>query len=146
MAVTVAGLGICAALAGIRVGLASSHTAAVLELSRHFAEEVRQFTLGLEFSDPSGGGIFGPEEGIPSSFDDMDDLDGLVQSPPLRGDGTVMAGHQDWCQRVDVRNIDPVTLVPAGKVLGGSSALLFTVTIEKGGRELGVYRWIMADR
>lgn len=145
VAVAVVGIGICAAVAGIQVGLGSAHTAASIEFARHLAEEIRQFSEGLEFVDPQTGSPFGPEEGSLSSYDDVDDLDGLVQSPPIRGDGTVMTSLPDWCQKVSVRSLDPVTLALPADETAYTAIWQLSVTIERGGQVVGVYRWLVTD-
>lgn len=145
IAVTVVGIGICTAMAGVRMGLESAHTAASIELARHTAEEIRQFSEGLEFVDPQGGGTFGPEEGSLANFDDIDDLDGLVQSPPIRGDGTTMTSLPEWCQKVSVRSLDPVTLTVPANEKAYTSIWQLTVTVERGGQVAGVYRWLVTD-
>lgn len=140
----VTGMGICTAMAGIRMGLQSAHSVSSLELSRHMAEDVRQFSLGLAFKDPQGGGTFGPEESGPSLFDDVDDLDGLVQSPPIDSNGDERTNESGWTQTVIVKNLDPDTLEAADD--GTTTLLLLTVNIERGDQLIGVYQWLTADR
>jgi len=146
VAVVIVGTGVCAAVAGVRMGLGATHSAASIELSRHFAEAVRLYSSGLEFTDPEGGDLFGPEEGLLKDYDDIDDLDGLVQSPPMYGDGQVMTGFSKWSQRVSVTKIDPLTLAPPAEKGGAYSAVQITVKIEMGSGVVGVYRWMVVDR
>lgn len=142
LAVTITGIGICAVMAGLQNGLWFAHTSGSIELSRLFSESIRQFSEDLAFVDPDGGG-FGPEEGPVTDFDDIDDLDGLVQSPPIHGDGSVMTSFPEWTQKVTVDSVDPSTLAKAGK--GGTKAVQVTVVVERGGEEMRVYRWLVAD-
>jgi prepilin-type N-terminal cleavage/methylation domain-containing protein len=144
LAVTITGIGICAVMAGLQNGLWFAHTSGSIELARLFAESMRQFSEDLEFNDPDGGGVFGPEESLLSDFDDINDLDGLVQSPPIHGDGSVMTAFPEWTQKVSVDSVDPSTLATVGK--GGTKAVQVTVVVERDGEEMRVYRWLVADR
>jgi hypothetical protein len=146
--IVVTGIGICTAVAGVRMGLTSAHEASSLEVSRHLAECIRQYAQTLAASDPQGGNIFGPEEGLLSDFDDLDDLDGLVQSPPLLSDGTVSTYFPEWTQKVQVRSLDRDTLADTGKIIqekGSGSVLQIIVTMERGGRVVGTYHWLASD-
>jgi hypothetical protein len=142
-AVVITGIGICAAMAGIRTGLDTSHNTASMELSRHLADSLRQYSMGLAFSDPQGGATFGPEEAGIANFDDLDDLDDLVQSPPIDETGAALAAYSTWTLSVKVVNLDPDTLLVAAD--GTTSLLGITVDMEEGGRLVGTYQWLRAD-
>jgi hypothetical protein len=147
-AVVITGVGICAALAGVRNGLGFAHASASLEISRHLAESFRQYASGLAFSDPQGGGLFGPEEGSLSDFDDLDDLKDLIQTPPVMSDGTVSSAFSDWREKVRVFPLDPDTLTeidPDSVDPGDLSLLVVVVTLERGGQVIESYPWLVAD-
>jgi len=144
LAVTITGIGICTLMAGLQWGLGFSHTSGSMELSRIFADAIRQFTLDLEFEDPDGGGSFGPEEGSVASFDDIDDLNGLVQTPPIGGDGLKLVSFEGWTQKVRVNSIDPQTLTAAAN--GTTDLIQLTIEIERGGKIMGVYQWLISNR
>lgn len=69
-------------------------------------------TLALRATDPSTS--FGPEEGSRAAYDDVDDFDGLSNSPPERIDGTALSDYGGFTRSVTVDNVtaavpDPVT-------------------------------------
>lgn len=61
------------------------------------------------FQDPSGATTLGPEadETSRAAFDDVDDFDKWIASPPVRRDGTVLDGYSGWRIRVKVRHVLP---------------------------------------
>ncbi|MHC4943439.1 MAG: type II secretion system protein [Planctomycetota bacterium] len=142
-AVVITGIGICAAMAGIRTGLDTSHNTASMELSRHLADSLRQYSMGLAFSDPQGGATFGPEEASFAQYDDLDDLVNLFLSPPVDENGTVMTEYAAWGQRILIKNIDPATLLEAAD--GTTDLLRIKVIIERDGLEIGEYPWFRAN-
>jgi hypothetical protein len=142
-AVVITGIGICAAMAGIRTGLDTSHNTASMELSRHLADSFRQYTMGLAYDDPQGGATFGPEEASFAQYDDLDDLDDLFLSPPVDENGAVMTEYTGWGQRIRVTNVDPTTLLAAAD--GTTDLLRIKVIIERGGLEIGFYLWFRAN-
>jgi hypothetical protein len=115
-----------------------------MELAREFADAIRQFSNDLAFKDPEGGAAFGPEEAGYMNFDDLDDLNGFVQSPPIQGDGTVMTAFPNWCQKVTVKSHDGITLNSATD--GSTSLVQITVRIERDGRLAGEYRWLAREQ
>ena len=64
------------------------------------------------YADPNGAAVFGPETGEGSStrtdFDDVDDYDNWLASPPTEKDGTPMSTWTDWQRMVTVEWIDPL--------------------------------------
>ena len=144
VAIAVTSIGISAVMAGLQTGLCSSHTASTMELAREFADSIRQFSNNLAFKDPQGGASFGSEEIGYLNFDDLDDLNGFVQSPPIQGDGTVMTAFPSWCQKVTVKSFDGATLNSAAD--GSTSIVQITVRIERDGCLAGVYRWLVREQ
>lgn len=141
-AVVVVGIGVCGAMAGIHASIDLSHNAAALEQARHVVDAFRHYSAGLAFSDPQGGAVFGPEEADPSDYDDLDDLDGFVASPPLDEQGKAMADFSAWSQSVVVQNLNQDTLEPTAD--GTTNLLQITVIIGQGGRVVGEYQWLVA--
>jgi Tfp pilus assembly protein PilV len=70
------------------------------------ADELLSEILQQAYSDPDGAATFGTESGESTSpraaFDDVDDYDGWVASPPQYRDGTVIADRANWRQRVSI--------------------------------------------
>ena len=67
------------------------------------------------FEDPDlGAGSFGTEEASRSAYDDIDDYDGLSNSPPERINGTALSDYGGVTRSATVDNVlltdpDPVT-------------------------------------
>jgi MSHA pilin protein MshD len=92
-------------------------------LARQLLGEIRQCRYAEELQEPAagpGGSVsvtvvpapLGPDAGEWDSksrelFDDVDDYDGLDDSPPRARDGTVLKGVTDWQRRVSVVYVQP---------------------------------------
>lgn len=62
---------------------------------------------GLKRSEPGSPASFGPESGeTAATFDDVDDLDGLAQAPPIDCAGTVFDSR--WTRTFKVESVDLV--------------------------------------
>lgn len=78
--------------------------ALISEIQRQdYADDVTP-TFGLE-SDEQG-------SSDRSNFDDVDDYDDWLASPPQKVDGTVLAGLTGWERSVTISHLDPETLTP----------------------------------
>jgi MSHA pilin protein MshD len=64
--------------------------------------------------------------GSRAKFNDVDDYDGLVDSPPKAKDGTALPGLADWSRTVRVRWVTPAN--PENTVLVDTGAKRITVT------------------
>ncbi len=70
------------------------------------ADALMEEIVSKAFEDPeSPSGSFGAEEVSRARFDDIDDFDGLVESPPLHIDGVPLEGQAGLTRRVRVINV-----------------------------------------
>ncbi|CAN5703508.1 hypothetical protein BH09PLA1_BH09PLA1_08100 [soil metagenome] len=86
--------------------------------------------LQLAYADPN------TEAGeTRATFDDVDDYDGLNESPPVFKDGTAMTVPQasTWQRTVAVTWIDPLTLATTGSESGAKKIV---VTVRHSGRSV----------
>ncbi len=80
-----------------------------------YAEGLMEEIVSKAFEDPDlAGGSFGTEEGSRSAYDDIDDYDGLSNSPPERINGTALNDYGGFTRSATVDNVlstdpDPVT-------------------------------------
>ena len=82
------------------------------------AQSLMSEILGTAYVEPSGVSVlFGPEIGEPDliegsrlEFDDVDDYNGLNESPPKRRDGTAIPGATGWRRKVEVRYVQSANL------------------------------------
>lgn len=81
------------------------------------AESMLEEIASKAFSDPESAlSSFGAEEASRASYDDVDDYDGLNESPPELIDGTLLSGYPTLRVAVEVDNVtssDPDPVTPA---------------------------------
>lgn len=101
---------------------------------------VETLLLPLPFREP-GTTAIGPEAGENLAlFDDLDDFDGLVASPPFDGEKQTQTELAGWSVRIDVVCVDPVTLVETG----ASDMKRVAVTVEHNGMVVAESWWLRA--
>jgi MSHA pilin protein MshD len=87
------------------------------------------------YIDPGLLPLFGPELaeiGQPRSvYNDVDDYDGLNESPPKYADGTPISGYSRWSRSVTVQWVQPNNTASAS--LLDTGVKLITVTVKKNG-------------
>lgn len=76
------------------------------------ASDLMAEILATSYVDPDGTGAFGNEgtenpSGPREAFDDVDDYNGWIASPPQRKDGTELPGLAGWTRTVNVRHVNP---------------------------------------
>ncbi len=80
-----------------------------------YANSLMEEVVSKSFEDPDAAtGSFGTEEGSRAAYDDVDDYDGLNNSPPQELDGTNLSDYNGFTRSVAVDNVtaadpDPIT-------------------------------------
>ena len=70
------------------------------------ADALLEEIISKGFEEPDlPSGSFGTEEASRRLFDDIDDFDGLVESPPVHADGTAVEGQAGLARSVTVSNV-----------------------------------------
>jgi len=122
VATAIVGLGIAAMIASIGSGTRVNDAGTQLTTAAFLAQEVREYTLKLPFSDPDAGSDSnppGPDGSSPQVFiDDLDDLMGVTYSPPRdcqgfptdTSPGAPMADMEGWSQAITLSWRDPSDL------------------------------------
>lgn len=91
------------------------------------------------YEDPDEAALLGLEleEALATrpDFDDVDDYDGLWESPLTREDGTALAGFDGWARAVVVKYADPVALM--SNKLTDSGVKRVKVTVHRNGVAMG---------
>ncbi len=126
VASAILGLGVTALLSA--VGSGSSATSASREVTEavFLAQEIREWTLKLPFSDPDPADADnqpGPDGSDPTSFlDDLDDMLNVTYSPPRDGLGYMIHDMTGWSQKISLtwRSATDLTTV----VSNGSSDII----------------------
>jgi len=113
------------------------------------AQELREWTLQLPFSDPDEADQDnppGPDGSDPQSFvDDLDDLKDVTYSPPRDGQGQAISHLGLWSQTITItwRNPDDVLQTVAE---GGSDLVHVQVTVSTRGEPILTTGWLVARK
>lgn len=79
-----------------------------LSTAEFLLEQLRELTVLLPVVDPNTNMLtFGPEAGETTlaDYDDLDDFDGAVFSPPISADRATLNGFAEFTQQVTVENV-----------------------------------------
>lgn len=95
------------------------------------AEALMEEIVSKEFEDPDlSAGSFGTEEGTRAQYDDLDDFDGLSNSPPESLDGTDLDDYGGFSRSATVVNVTDGDPDPTSPEADGSTELKhITVTV-----------------
>ena len=114
----IVGTGILAVVELMAVCTQQNREASDSTTAMYLANNVQEAIAHLPFSDPSGSATFGLEEaGQPSAvWDDVDDFNGFVASPPIDAALNPITALANFRQEVTVQRVDPqrMTIVAAG--------------------------------
>jgi MSHA pilin protein MshD len=117
------GLGICAKASRMQVDRWRGYS-----LARQLLEEIRQ----TAYVDPAAPGTFGPETNeLRTNYDDVDDYNGVTESPPTSRSGVAIAGYTGWRRTVSVAYVNATT----GAIVASDSGvkqITITVTSPRG--------------
>lgn len=113
------------------------------------AQEIREWTLKLPFTDQDPGDEGnppGPDGSDPQSFvDDLDDLMNVSYSPPRDGQGVAISDMAGWSQQITITWRNPNNL--AQTVADGSSDVVCVqVAVSFKGENLLTTNWLVARR
>ncbi len=96
------------------------------------AEQLMTEARQQRFSDNADVGALGPETGEPTgsraAFDDVDDFNGLAETPPRNADGTEISDPAGWSRSVAVQWVSAAGLTgPASATETGVKRITVTV-------------------
>lgn len=145
----VIGTGIVALVHSMSAGTRVNDQGRSLTQAVFLAQEIREWTLKLPFSDPDAADAAnppGPDGTNPQTFvDDLDDLTDVTYNPPRDGTGAAIADMTSWSQTISLEWKDPNSLsttVPTGS----SDAVAVTVIVQYGGAEVLRTSWLVFRR
>jgi len=144
IAVVLVGLAIAALLASNSALTIANSEGAELSTAEFLSEQIRELTAMLNVVDPETGiGTFGPEEPNFISYDDVDDFDGAIFSPPISADRSILNDFSAFTQQVTVENVSASNFE---LVVGdhSSSFVRVTVRVLLNAREISSACWIRA--
>lgn len=147
VATALIGLGLVALLVASAAGTRTSDGCRKLTEAVFLAQEIREWTLKLPFSDPQTPGA---EPGLDSgesldSVDDLDDLMNVTCSPPRDGQGSPLADMVGWSETITLTWRDPADL--QSPVAPGSSDIVYVqVDLSYQGRPELVTGWLVTRK
>ncbi|MBN1804201.1 MAG: prepilin-type N-terminal cleavage/methylation domain-containing protein [Sedimentisphaerales bacterium] len=116
-----------------------------LSTAEFLIEQIRELTDMVAVFDPEGGTYFGPEEGSPSLYDDVDDFDNASFCPPITSDRQSLTDFAAYTQTVIVEKIDESDFEQTLPDSSPSDYVRVTVSVLLNGNEITSARWIRAN-
>jgi len=149
MATVIVAVGIVALVVAARSDTQVNAAGRELTQAAFLAQQLREWTLTLPFSDPDPqdqGNPPGSDEGDPQTFvDDLDDLMGVSFSPPRDATGAALADMPNWAQQVTIEWKDPDSLTTT-VAAGSSEVVRVQVEVSHHGRAVLQTGWLVARR
>ena len=135
IATIIVGTGIAALTVAAEAGTRANDAGKKLTQATFLAQELREWTLRLPFSDTDEADQDnppGPDGANPQVFvDDLDDLMAVAYDPPRDGQGSPVADMVGWSQYIDLTWRDPDDL--SSVVVDGSTHIIYveaTISIQ----------------
>ncbi|HEX41519.1 MAG TPA: type II secretion system protein [Phycisphaerales bacterium] len=144
VAVALVGIAFVALIASNRAFTVANGQAIDISTAEFLAEQLRELTAALPVVDPqTTTSTFGPEEGTLAGYDDLDDFDGAVISPPIDAGRVAMSELAAFTQRITVENVSGSDFT---QVVGNHTTPFVRVTVDilMNGRTITSTRWIRA--
>jgi MSHA pilin protein MshD len=137
-----------AALRAAAQSVAAQYKAAERQTGGLLAQGLLNEILTRPYKDPETPGTFGIEPGEPVKgprygFDDVDDYNGLSESPPVDQDAKALTGLTGWTRSVTVQYVDPAK--PDSVQVSDMGVKLITVTVLNGKAKVVVRTAVRAD-
>ena len=144
IAVVLIGLAITALLTASGSFTITNGAGVDLSTAEFLVEQIRELTALLPVTDPQTGiATFGAEEAGLALYDDLDDFDGKIFSPPIDAGRNVLNDFAAFSQRVVVENVNPANFEQV-VIDHGSSFVRVTVKVFLNAKEVNSMSWIRA--
>ena len=149
IATALLGIGIAALVVASRSSTQVNAAGRDTTQATYLAQEVREWTLKLPFSDQDPGDAGnppGPDGSDPQQFvDDLDDLMDVTYSPPRDAEGVPMYTLAGWSQHITLEWRAPdslgTTVAP-----GSTDVVRVTVTVAHNGQTVLTTGWLVTRR
>ncbi len=108
IAIVLVGIAIASLLAANSSFTRSNSAGTELSTAEFLLEQIKELTIRLPVVDPNSGmTTFGPEadETTLADYDDLDDFDDAVFSPPISADRVTLNGFDAYTQQITVENV-----------------------------------------
>jgi len=146
VATSIIGVGVAALFVSLKAGTEVNGASAELTRAVFVAQEIREWTLKLPFTDPDPGDQGnppGPDGTSPEYWvDDLDDLMDVVYSPPRDGCGNTLYDLEGWSQHITLtwRNPDNLSAIVTP---GATDVVRVQVEVSRGTRALLTTGWFV---
>ena len=149
IAIITVGIGVSALLLSVAAGTRANSAGKQLTQATFLAQEIREWTVRMPFSDPDladQANPPGPDGSNPQVFvDDLDDLMDVTYSPPRDGQGNPVADMAAWSQALTLTWRDPNSLTTT--VAAGTSDVIYVeVKISNRSRQVLTTGWLVTRR
>jgi len=149
IAIVTIGIGVSALMTAVASGTRVNGEGRGMTRAAFLAQELREWTIKLPFSDPDPGAQGNPPGSAGSDpqvyVDDLDDLMGVTYSPPRDGQGSAITDMTGWSQSITMtwRDPDDLATIVAD---GASDVINVQMTIAWNGQEKLTTSWLVARR
>ena len=145
IAILLVGLAVAALVAANSALTKANGAGTDLSSAEFLLGEIRELTALLPVVDPETGvSTFGPEGGEAlASFDDLDDFDTAVFSPPINAERAVLNNSAAFSQQITVENVSASDFELA-VIDHGSDFVRVTVRVFLNGQEISSASWLRA--
>jgi len=144
MVIILIGLGVVSLVAASSSFTKANGAGSQITTAEFLVEQIKELTIMLPVIDPqTETAVHGPEEASLADYDDLDDLDGAVFSPPISAGRENLSDLAGFSQRVTVENVSASNFE---QVVGDHSSFFVrvTVTVFLNSREICSTSWIRA--
>jgi prepilin-type N-terminal cleavage/methylation domain-containing protein len=114
-----------------------------LSTAEFLVEQIRELTAMTPAADPDNPTHFG-QETSGEAYNDVDDFDDALLSPPISADMTVLNDFASFSQQVIVQKLNPSNLDEVVADTSTSPFLRVTVTIIQNNKQITTASWIRA--
>ena len=140
----IVGVAFVAMLSLFATGTQVQSTSAELTTGVNLAKNVREMAMTMAFTSPATPGTWGRDSGElagnPGAWDDLNDMDNAVFSPPVDARGTAIENADGWQQTVNVQCVD-VNGMESVLPDGTSNAVRITVIVTRHSNEVYRLSW-----
>ena len=145
IAIMLVGLAIASLVAANSALTRANGAGTDLSTAEFLLGEIRELTVLLPVVDPNTDvSTFGPETGEAlADFDDIDDFDGAIFSPPINADRVVLSNSAAFSQQVVVENVSASNFKQAVSD-HGSDFVRVTVRVLLNSQEITSASWLRA--
>jgi len=142
------GIGVTALMTAVAAGTRVNGEGRQITQAAFLAQELREWTVKLPFTDPDEGegAVPGPDGSSPQVFvDDLDDIMGVTYSPPRDGQGMPITDMPNWSETIVMTWRDP-DAIDTMVTPGTSDVVHVELTVSHNGREVLKTGWLVANR